>query len=284
MRRLVPLLLLIAAGSAQAALFPDDEARKGVAELKQQLAALQARMDEAQAARQALSQLLDKRAAELDVALKGQAVDMLGQFDRLAAEISKLRGQLEISHHEIGLAQQRQRELYTDLDTRLRRLETPVTVKPVAEAAAATVPAAAEPIPAAPIVDASSELKAYEAAHELFKAGKYSESAGAFEQFASAYPKGKYAPSAQYWVGYAHFSQKNYVAAIAAQQKLVQQFPDNHKVPDALFNIANSQIQLADLESARQTLRNLVEKHPQSEVAPLARKRLTALESIKSKN
>jgi TolA-binding protein len=65
---------------------------------------------------------------------------------------------------------------------------------------------------------------------------------------------------------------------------LIQRYPDNQKVPDAMFNIANSQIQLADLDAAKQTLRALLDKYPNSDAAPLAKKRLTVLESVKSKN
>jgi tol-pal system protein YbgF len=278
MRLLFPFLLLCAVGSSQAAIFPDDEARKGVAELKQQVAGLQAKLDEANAARQSL----EKRVAELDAAMKGQAVDGLAQIDRLNAEISKLRGQLEVNSHEIGLAQQRQRDLYADLDGRLRKIESGAvaTTKPSDAEAAGAAPSAT----LAPSADAAAELKNYEAAHELFKAGKYKESAEAFEKFLEAYPDSKYAPSAQYWIGYAHFSQKNYKAAIASQQKLIKLYPDNQKVPDAMYNIANSHIQLSDIEGAKQTLRGLLEKYPQSDAAPLAKKRLAALESVKSKN
>lgn len=279
MRLWATLLLLGCMGSAQAALFADSDARKSINELRQQVAALQAKLDEANAARQAL----EKRVAELDAALKSQAVEALGQADRLSAEINRLRGQLEVNSHEIGVAQQRQRDLYADLDTRLRQLEGGAKPAEAATPVATPSAAAASAVATAGPNDAS-ELKSYEAAHELFKAGKHKDAAEAFEKFLEAYPNSKFAPSAQYWVGYAYFAQKNYKAAIAAQQKLIKQYPDNHKVPDALYNIANSQIQLADLEAAKQTLRGLLDKYPLSETAPLAKKRLAALEALKSKN
>jgi len=270
MRLLCFLLLTFWLANAHAAFFADDDARKGLAELKQQVAALQAKLDEANAARLAL----EKRVAELDAAQKKQAVDALTQIDQLNAEISKLRGQLEVNSHEVGLTQQRQRDLYTDLDARLRKLEGG---NPAAEAAAPAAGQTAAPAAA----DPGAELKAYEAAYELFKAGKHKESAEAFDKFQAAYPNSKYVPNAIYWTGYAHFSQKNYKAAIASQQDLIKRFPDHQKVPDALYNIANSQIQLADLEAAKQSLRSLIEKYPTSEAAPLAKKRLAALESVK---
>jgi tol-pal system protein YbgF len=164
--------------------------------------------------------------------------------------------------------------LYGDLDARLRKIENTATPTPPADAAAPATPS---------VADSAAELRSYEAAHELFKTGKYQESEQAFEKLLTDYPNGKYAPNAQYWLGYAYFSQKNYKAAMASQQKLISVYPDHQKVPDAMYNIANSQIQLADVEGARKTLRALLEKFPQSEAAPLARKRLAVLDSIKSK-
>ena len=82
-------------------------------------------------------------------------------------------------------------------------------------------------------------------------------------------------------LGYAQFSLKNYKAAMATQQKLIAQFPDSPKVPEAKFNLANCQIQLSDIEGAKKTLKDLIAQHPTSELIPNAKRRLTILESIK---
>lgn len=291
---LVGCLLLGGFSTAQAAFFSDDEARKKIAELQQQLTQLQSqiqgKLDEELKQRQAV----EGRVGALESKSQGM-IDLLNQIDRLNGEVAKLKGQVEVVAHDVEVTQKRQRDLYTDLDGRLRKLEGGVAVAPPASqgAAPAATPAAETPptpatavqSPAAPVTEtAAIELKDYEAAHALFKAGKHAQSAEAFEKFLGAYPDSKYAPNAQYWLGYAYFSQKNYKAAIASQQKLLQRYPDHQKVPDAMYNIANSQIQLADIDAARQTLKNLVAKYPLSEAAPLAKKRLAAIESLKSKN
>lgn len=277
MRLLIPLSLLFFSVASHAALFADNDAREEIVKLRKyvkedqdkRIADLQAKLDASEKSRQAL----EKRLADMEAAQKAQVMDSMGQLDKLNLEISRLRGQLEVNAHEIEQSQQREQQLYTDIDARMRKLE-----------GGAPPNAAAPAAPTPPPADDAAELKSYESAHELFKAGKYRESADAFGNFVQTYPNSKYAPSAQYWIGYANFSQKNYKGAIASQQALIQKYPDNAKVPDAMFNIANSQIQLADLDGAKKTLRELLDKYPNSDAAPLAKKRLAVLESVKTKN
>ncbi|MFM6978483.1 MAG: tetratricopeptide repeat protein [Methylophilaceae bacterium] len=45
--------------------------------------------------------------------------------------------------------------------------------------------------------------------------------------------------------------------------------------------VANCQIQLSDIQGAKQTLRDLIAQHPDSEVIPVAKKRLAVLSSLK---
>lgn len=286
---LVLCWLLGSMGAAQAAFFSDDEAHKKIAELQKQLNQLQTqvqgKLDEGLKQQQAL----DGRVSTLESQLKSQGmIDLLNQIERINGEVSKLKGQIEVMSHDVEITQKRQRDLYTDLDGRLRKLEGGAAAPPALAAPAAETPAQPPPVaavaPPVAAVDNAAESKEYEAAHALFKSGKYAQSADAFEKFLTAYPDSKFAPNAQYWVGYARFSQKDYKAAITAQQKLLQRYPDHQKAPDAMYNIANSQIQLGDIDAARQTLKNLVAKYPMSDAAPLAKKRLTAIESLKTKN
>ena len=74
---------------------------------------------------------------------------------------------------------------------------------------------------------------------------------------------------------------KNYKSAIATQQKLLDTHPESSKAPEAMFNMANSQIQLGQVANAKKTLKDLIAKFPNSEVMPTAQKRLKALEAIR---
>ena len=82
-------------------------------------------------------------------------------------------------------------------------------------------------------------------------------------------------------MGYAQFALKSYKSSIATQQKVIDFHPQSPKVPDAMYNMANSQIQLAQVSAAKKTLRDLIAKFPSADVTPNAQKRLKMLESIK---
>ncbi|HEY8118277.1 MAG TPA: tol-pal system protein YbgF [Methylophilaceae bacterium] len=276
MRNLILASLLVLSQTAHAALFDDTEARKKIVELQQQMQSqnqsTQASLNELKSNQQAL----EKRITDLENTIKGLGVvDLLNQIDRLNQDLSKVKGDLEVANHNIQTGQDRQKDLYVDVDGRLRKLEggtTPVANTP-------TTPATASPTNTA-TAEVSAEAKDYEAAQDLSKSGKYKEAFEAYTKFLQTYPNSTMAPDAQYALGYAQFSLKNYKASMTTQQKLIKQYPDSPKVPEALFNIANSQIQLSDVDGAKNSLRSLLSKYPDSSVAPAAKKRLTVLDSI----
>ena len=258
------LALQLATAPARAALFDDDEARKRIDTLR-------GRVDQ-------LERTLSQRLDELEAKSAG-VVDLYKDVEQIKADIAKLRGQYEVLTYELEQAQKRQKDLYLDLDNRLRKLEggpaapgTPgategTTPAPVA-AAPATLPPAARP------GDVASEQRAYDAALDQFKSGSYAAATASFQSFVRTYPKSPLAPSALYWAGNAQYGQKDYRGAIATQRQLLAAFPDSQKVPDALLNIASAQGELGDATGARKTLGDLIAKYPSSEAAGKARQRM----------
>lgn len=287
----------LAALSQQAhALFDDEEARRRIADTNARLAEVQRKLEE--------------RIGAMEAQLRsGGLVELANQIELLKADLAKLRGQIEVLTHELGEAQKRQRDLYVDLDTRVRRLETqpaapaaPVpssggpapalpgvvpaaTVQPPVAAPGAPVagtmppPAvgASVPVPGSPAAGAAAlaaEQREYDAALELFKRADYAGAIASFGAFVKAHPKSALAPSAQYWIGNAQFARRDFRAAIAAQRALLAQYPDSAKVPDAILNIATAQGELNENAAARRTLEDLIARYPTSEAAGKARQRL----------
>ena len=247
---LVAVLLCAAGPVAHAALFDDEQARARIEALRKQTAATQ--------------QAVDERLAKIETEVRDRRalVDLASQIDALKADLARMRGQIEVLLNQSETSEKRQKDLYLDIDTRLRKLEK------AQEGAAGDKPAADAGITA-------PETKAYEAALNQFKLGNYPLAISAFQGFMVTYPASKLAPSAQYWVGNAHYAQRDFKQAIAAQQRVIVQWPDDPKAPDALLNIASSQEAGGDRRAAQKTLEALVSKYPASPAAASARQRLS---------
>jgi len=251
MRRPITAFLLAAATFLPAlpahALFDDDIARTRIEELRKKVDALAKQLDER------LARVEDRRAL----------VDLAAQIEALRADVARMRGQLEVLQNQAETADKRGKDLYVDIDTRLRKLE-----QPKEGAGAPDKPAAEGAAPPA-------ETKAYEAALNQFKLGNYPLAISAFQGFMVTYPSSRLAPSAQYWIGNAHFAQRDYKQAIAAQQRVLTAWPEDAKAPDAMLNIASAQDALGDRRGAQKTLEGLLAKYPQSPAAASAKQRLT---------
>lgn len=283
-------MLALTMGSSQvrAGLFDDEEARKRIEATSQRLAQVQRQIED--------------RLAAIEAKVTG-VVELGNQMELLRGDFAKMRGQIEVLSFELEQTQKRQRDLYVDLDTRLRKIESaPGAAAPADAPASASLPpasgvtppagsvggtlapagrpgAASGPPPGvaiAPPTDAAAEQRAYDGALDQFKRGDYPGSISAFNAFVKAYPKSALAPSAQYWIGNAQYARRDFRGAIAAQRALISAYPDSAKVPDALLNIASAQAELGESATSRRTLEELVAKHPQSEAAQKARQRLAA--------
>lgn len=272
-RRLQPLVLsavlLGASQMACAGLFSDDEAHKKIDALTQENQKLQQDV-----------KALQERVGKLDAQLNSQGLlDLMQQIEALKQELAQVRGQTEVNSHAVETAEKRQRDLYVDLDNRMRKLErVGDAAAPGADAGTATA-AAAAPGGTAPAAagDVAGESRAYESAFNLFKIGNYQAAIAAFENFLKAYPASPLAANAQYWIGNSYSALRDYKSAIAAQQKLLSLYPTSPKVPDALLNMASSQSDLGDKATARKTLQDIVAKYPTSPAADVAKKRLASM-------
>ena len=251
-----------AALPVQAGLFDDKEARDAIGRQQQQI-------DDLAAARKAL----EERIAKLETSL----LTLLNQNEQMTIELSKLRGQLEVSTNGLDNATKRQKDMYVDLDARLRRMEEGVGAAPGTGPVAAAVEPPAPRVPLSGAPPDAAETNAYEAAQTVRRSGNYTGAIVALQNFLAKYPTSSLAPRAQYWIGDSYFNLKDYKLAAASQQKLLAQYPDSSSVPDALLNLASAQVEIGDAASARKQLELLVSKYPTSDAAEKARKRLVSL-------
>lgn len=241
---------------ARAQLFDDNEARRRIESLRSQVEIGQ--------------RTVDDRLGKLESAVqdKRALLDLSGLIDALRQDMAKLRGQVEVLLNQTQTLERRQRDLYVDLDARLRKMEQ-------AQVKLEQAQAQVQERLTAPEREAAREKESYEAGLNQFKQGNYGAAIAAFKGFMSAFPSSPLLPSAQYWIGNAHYALRDFKSAIAAQERLVQSWPDNAKAPDALLNIASSQLESGDVKAAREMLQLLVKRYPTSPAAEQAKQRLS---------
>lgn len=238
-----------------------------------------------------------------------QLLEVLQQLTRLEAEVRQLRGQVEQLSHENRRLKSQQNDLYVDIDQRMRALESrgtaaspgqlsiepvtpPAAIQPgspsvVAPGAPAMPTMAVQPTPqpiapgtppaaatAVAPVDPAREQADYKAAFNLLKVGKYGEAILAFRDFLGKYPAGNYAANAQYWLGEANYVTRQFPVALEEFKKVITQYPESRKLPDAMLKIGYIYYEMKQSEDARRVLTELKQKYPGKTAARLAENRL----------
>jgi tol-pal system protein YbgF len=233
-------------------------------------------------------------------------LDMIQQVDDLAGEVSQLNGAIEEQGHAIDDIKKRQRELYLDIDRRLRDLESRATTQApassvslpgVAASTSAATPettveaasgsetaASIEPastggssaalVPSATTATQSEEKAAYQAAFDTLKEGRYKKAKTEFKAFLAKYPNGSFSGNAQYWLGEAHYVPRYFDQGIVVFEKVLKMYPSSNKVPDAMLKLGYTFYELKQFPKAKSTLQLLRERFPKATAARLAAKRL----------
>jgi tol-pal system protein YbgF len=246
--------------------------------------------------------MLEKEMSRLKRLIDNRALlELVQRVEDLSQEVSELRGQLEQQNYDMAGLKKRQRELYLDIDRRLRDLENTSSRGPasapqlpsVAPAATAATPPAApvghgkpETAPPKPVVPAvsvapgaaantvSDERAAYQKAFDLLKEGRYQRANAAFREFLARYPRSSYAGNAQYWLGESLYVTRKFKQAAEEFQKVLKSYPNSNKAPDAMLKLGYTWYELRQFDAARAMLKQLGALYPNSTAARLAKKRL----------
>ncbi len=234
---------------ANAALFEDDEARRAILDLRQKVDAAQQR---------AISDV--QKITDDNAQLRRGLLDLSNQIESLRNELATLRGQNEKLTRDASDLQRSQKDLAQGVDERLRKFEPAKVTVDGKEFAA-------EPV----------EKQEFEAALANFRKGDFVGAQTGFAAFMKHYPQSGYKSSALFWLGNAQYAMRNYRDAVVNFRALVVSEPDHMRAPEALLSLANSQVELKDVKSARKTLEELVKTYPQSEAAVVAKERLIKL-------
>ncbi len=275
-------------------------ASKNNQQLTDELTKLQQGVNQMQKDMQGYRKLLDNRAM----------LELFQRMDELSEEASQLRGMLEQQDHDLAGIKKRQRELYLDIDRRLRELEmtssrAPAAVAPVTTTgsdANTTVVPPAVPVVTAPAIQTptattsntpsvakpatiqggsnrntapvSDERAAYQKAFDMLKEGRYKMANAAFKDFIDKYPESNYAGNSQYWLGESNYVTRQFDQAMIEFTAVLKKYPSSNKVPDAMLKLGYTYYELGRFAEARQVLNQLRKRDPNSTASRLAGKRL----------
>ena len=311
--------LLFFAQIAYAGLFEDEEARKQLNSIQDQLNNIQANIQSNVDAK--VTQALKNRN------VNRTAINNQNALQQIQEMLSKLNGQVEVLQFKINNFQEREKVLYQEINDRLTILEdkfqsenylqqTPkdpinqLIDDQIAETNEISRPSLesesesesesvkiediqkntiSDTLPEGqiaavnnvpPLIDMNIEFDAFDEAKAFLMSTKYKDSFSAFDRFVSAYPNSEKIADAKYYLGYSQFALKNYNAAIKTYSKVIESHANSPILPDAIYGIANCQIQLAKIANAKKTLRELIQQYPDADIISKAKRRLKALESI----
>jgi tol-pal system protein YbgF len=208
-------------------------------------------------------------------------VQLLNQVEALNGELNRLRGHMEVLANDISNAQKRQRDMYVDLDTRLRRMEqggsaskkdqdtiaaleerirkleqgtaTAATIpQPVASPAAAPVNPPA-PVAAATPGPASANPPAAAAPAQSSSLPPASLSATDQAAIQRAYDN-----------AYSNYRLSDYQGAIRGFDSFLKTYPKHVLAPNAQYWIGESYFHLRDYRAAIEAQYRLLGTYPES--------------------
>ncbi len=215
---------------------------------------------------------LEARLIRIERVVDNQSlIEMVNRLDQLQSEVQAVRGEIETLAFRTDNADERQRDLYVDVDGRLQELELArqqleiITDELRVEEE--------EPAAVSPVL-AGSDQDNYQAAFNLLRDGRYEESSGAFEQFLAVFPSSPLADNAEYWLAETFYVQRQYTAALPAFQRVIDEYPASSKLPDALLKIGFCNYELQQWTAARDALQRVVREFPGTTPARLATQRL----------
>jgi tol-pal system protein YbgF len=264
--------------NATAGLFDDDEARKDIKALRAQ------------------NVETDLRIQKLDESIKNIGIiQLLNQIEQLNAELSRLRGQVEVLTNQNEQLAKRQKDFYLDIDTRLRKLEgggdapAPAVGQPVnppasppgaapglSQSAITTGSGLANAVPAVSIV-APPPTVAYGTPPSQEPTIQSGPQAANSRTPAPTFTRDQ--ENKAYDVGSNLFRRNDYIGAIRAFETFSKDFPTSQLVANAQYWIGIAYFNLKDFSNARSMQEGLLKKYPESAKAPDA---LLAIASVQT--
>lgn len=267
--RAAVLLVACSALPLQAYAFEDTDARRSILRMRDQLKELNSRIESEieQIARRVDTKADDKKVnalftdlEKLRSQLRAEVAELRGQVEIFANDLNKAQQKVDKLGNDLANAQQREKDLYADIEKRLSKLE-----------------------PRRQSIDGvdhdvtQAEQKLFDEATASLKKKDFASATQNFINFLQRFPGSGYAAQAYYFLGSSYFAEGDCKNAMPALQTVMNRFPLAQRAPDAMLNLAICQDDLNDKTASRDTLEALIKKYPASSAAANAKSRLGTL-------
>jgi tol-pal system protein YbgF len=223
---------------------------------------------------------LDTRLARIERVVANQSLlDLANQTDSLRNDLRAMHNDVDLLTNNLEASRKQQRDLYADLDRRMKSLESRGGGGGAGGAAAGSGDAGSGGADSS--AAGSDDKAAYQTAFNLLKDSQYDRAIAAFQKFLIVYSDSSLADNAQYWLGEAYYVNKSFPEAQAAFQRVVDKYPQSRKRPDALLKIGYCQYELKQWDLAQGTLSQVAKQFPDAPAGHLAQQRLDKMATEK---
>jgi tol-pal system protein YbgF len=215
---------------------------------------------------------LDTRLERIERVVSNQSLlDLANQGEALRTDLRAMHNDIDLLNNNMEASRKQQRDLYADLDRRMKALESRggAGAGSAASGSGDSGSAAAGDAGAGP-----DDKTAYQTAFDLLKDGQYDRAIVAFQKFLISYPNSQLADNAQYWLGEANYVNKAFPEAQVAFQRVVDKYPQSRKRPDALLKIGYCEYELKQWDTAKATLSQVATQFADTPAGHLAQQRL----------
>ncbi|NVJ59900.1 MAG: tol-pal system protein YbgF [Gammaproteobacteria bacterium] len=189
--------------------------------------------------------------------------DMMFQLNQIQEDIQRLSGLIEEHQYQLKQLQERQRDLYSDIERRLTKLQQSSAGS---AATGATIPSTSgsasntQAQPSTNIALADDVHTAYQKIFAKVRERQYDEAISDYQLFLKTFPNSQYEANVHYWLGQIYYIKGELEQALNAYQQVVNRFPDSSRAADALFKTGKVLLQQNNVAEAKKVFNQVVEQ------------------------
>ena len=265
------------------------ELQTQVQQLLDMVQRLQSTMDSKFSVLQSLTQQTADAASQMQSTVKDMQQKLNTQNETVNGKLDTTSGQMQSINDSIDELKSRVDKLQQtvkDLQTQVQTLQAPPPpTQPGAQPGQPGQPGdnsqgqpGTQPGPNANAAPQAPPLQeTFHAALSDFMAGRFPVAQGEFQDVVHYYPLDDLAGTAQYYLGEIAYQQKDYPTAISAYNAVLEGFSGNPKAPGAQLHKGLALIEEGKKDAGVRELPELIQRHPQTPEARIARSKLNGM-------